>query len=423
MANKVSPRPQVALHTLGCKLNQAETELLARQLAEAGYSVTGGDEADICLLNTCTVTRIADRKARHWLRMIRRKNPEALIVATGCYADRAPDEIAWMGGVDLVVGNKEKSQLLKLIQTRLAPNYGSGNGQLTWVNGRVRTLVKVQDGCNDFCTYCIVPQVRGKEYSLPPEGIIKEVRDRLVSGYREVVLTGTKIGDYRYNGTGLRQLIDSILKETNIDRLRLSSLQPDEISPELLSLWQDERLCGHFHIALQSGSDSVLKRMGRRYSVADYAQTVALIREIVPDAAITTDVMVGFPGETDIEFNETYRFCEEIAFARIHVFPYSARPGTPAAKMPAPVTEEVKRARAQKMLEFSQKSVQKFQEQFLGQTREVLWEKEIAPGSNIYSGLTDNYIRVFTRSREPVTNKILPVRLIELQPEGMWGRL
>ena len=412
---------RVALHTLGCKLNQAESELLARQLSQAGYQVTDGDKADICVLNTCTVTHIADRKARRWLRLMRRENPEALIVATGCYAERAPKEIEQLGAIDLIVGNQDKAQLLELIETKKAPSpvlVGSLSG-----SSRVRAMVKVQDGCDDFCAYCIVPLVRGREHSLPPPEIIKEVKERVGDGYREIVLTGTKVGCYRFDGIGLKELIEAILREANVERLRLSSLQPGEISPELLSLWKDRRLCRHFHLALQSGSDRVLEWMRRRYSVSSYRQAVASIRGMVPDAAISTDVMVGFPGESEDDFTETYRFCEEMGFARIHVFPYSSRPGTLAARLPQPLTEAAKAERSEKMLGLAHQSAHKFQEQFLGRDLEVLWEKEVTPGSGIYSGLTGNYLRVFTRSQEPLTNKLLPVRLVGLYQEGMWGEV
>ncbi len=406
--------PIVVLHTLGCKLNQAETEFLAHQLAEAGYLISSGKKADIFVLNTCTVTHIADRKARQWLRLVRRTNPKALIIATGCYVERAPEEVMRVGGIDWVVGNSDKGQLLKLIQRQVPVKSGIKDDRLPWSWGRVRTLVKIQDGCNDFCTYCVVPRVRGREYSLPPEEIIREIKKRELAGYQEVVLTGTKVGCYRYNGIGLADLIKKILKETKISRIRLSSLQPQEISPELLSLWQDRRLCPHFHLALQSGNDQVLKRMGRRYSVASYLEAVALLRKMIPDVAITTDVMVGFPGETEAEFEDTYRLCQELGFARIHVFPYSPRPGTPAASM-VPVTEITKRMRVEKMLKLASLSAKRFKEQFLGQDLEVLWEKEVVPG--IYSGLTSNYLRVFIRSNEPLTNKLLPVRITD----GVWG--
>jgi len=310
---------KVAFHTLGCKLNQAESEWLARQFAEAGYRVISGEEADIYVLNTCTITHIADRKSRHLLKLWRARNPGALIIATGCYAERAPQELAQVG-VDLVVGNQQKIHLLDVLKAEHAPVAHCSTEQpvADGVN-RVRSFIKIQDGCSDFCAYCIVPQVRGRERCLPMADVVKEVKARVVAGYKEVVLTGTKIGDYKHKGMNLKQLVEQVLAVAGVERLRLSSLQPQDVSTELLSLWQDPRLCRHFHLALQSGSNSVLRRMRRRYSVADYRQAVSLIRKTVPDVAITTDIMVGFPGESVEEFEESYRFCEEIDFVNIHV--------------------------------------------------------------------------------------------------------
>ncbi len=413
----------VEIHTLGCKLNQAESELLARQLSEAGYQVISEGKADIFILNTCTVTHIADRKARRWLRRMRRENPEALIVATGCYAERARKEIEQLSIADIIAGNKEKARLLELIQASKATLPVSDALKAACSESRVRAMVKIQDGCHDYCAYCIVPSVRSREYSLSPPEIVSEVRDRVSAGFREVVLTGTKIGCYQYGNISLRELIEAILKETNVERLRLSSLQPAEISPELLSLWEDHRLCRHFHLALQSGSEAVLKRMKRHYSVDEYRQAIGLIREMIPEVAISTDIMVGFPGETEAEFEETYRFCEKAGFARIHVFPYSPRPGTAAANMAHRIMEEVKTERANKTLELAYQSARKFQERFLERDLEVLWEKEVTTGSGLYSGLTENYIRVFTQVQEPLTNKILPVRLVGWHQQDVWGEL
>jgi len=234
------------------------------------------------------------------------------------------------------------------------------------------------------------------------------------------VLTGVEIGQYNHNGVSLKGLLERILAETGIIRLRLSSLQPDEISPELIGLWRDPRLCRHFPLSLQSGSDRVLGRMQRRYSVSDYQQAVSLIRSLVPGAAITTDVMVGFPGETDEEFEESYEFCRQLGFARIHVFPYSPRPGTLAAGMPQMVTARVKKERGQRMLALAQQSAQNFRRQFLGRTMPVLWEKQTG---GIWSGLTDNYIRVFTTSGEDLTNKLLAARLVGINKDGVWGEV
>ena len=414
---------RVTFRTLGCKLNQAESELLAWQFAEAGYRVASGDKADICVLNTCTVTHIADRKSRHLVRLLRKKNPEAFVIATGCYAERAPQELAQVGA-DLVVDNEQKMHLLELVMDKhaSAPNCSMGRHTINGVN-RVRSFIKIQDGCSDFCAYCIVPKVRRRKYCLPVAEVISQVKARASAGYREVILTGTKIGVYEHDGASLRHLVQEILADTDLERLHLSSLQPQEISPQLLSLWHDPRLCRHFHLALQSGSDAVLERMRRRYSIADYRRAVASIRQAVPGAAITTDIMVGFPGETCQEFEESYRFCREIGFANIHVFAYSPRPGTLAAKMPEQVHDRLKKERSQRMLELAQESVEKFRERFLGQNTVVLWEKEVAQGSGIYSGLSDNYIRVFTQSDQPLTSQLLAVRLVGLHGRGLWGEV
>ena len=410
----------VALETLGCKLNQAETELLARELSEAGYWLVPPEEgADIFILNTCTVTHIADRKSRHLLRAARRQNPDALLLATGCYAERAPQELAGIPGVDLVVGNKEKPHLLELL--RATGKIGNAQPGQPAAHRRTRTLIKVQDGCNDPCSYCIVPRTRGRERSLPAEQIIVEVRARVTAGYKEVVLTGTKIGSYRQDGIGLKHLLERILAETTVERLRLSSLQPQDLSPSLVHLWGDPRICRHFHLPLQSGCDAVLHRMRRRYSLAEYRRAVESIRARVPDAAITTDIIVGFPGESEEEFEESRRFCQEIGFAGIHVFPYSPRAGTPAARLPDQVEPQVKRERKQRMLELAERSAHLFRKRFLGQTTEVLWEREAE--AETWSGLTDNYIRVFTRSKEPLTNRVLPAKLSAMHDRGLWGEV
>jgi threonylcarbamoyladenosine tRNA methylthiotransferase MtaB len=419
----MEPNLKVAFHTLGCKLNQAETELLARQFSEAGYCVVSGDGADIYVLNTCTVTHIADRKSRHFLRLWRKRNPQAFIVAAGCYAERVSQELSQFGA-DLVVGNEQKMHLLDLLKEVSIPVARCSTGQFV-ADGvsRVRSFIKIQDGCNDACVYCVVPRVRGREHCLPVVDIINEVKARVAAGYKEVVLTGTKIGDYGYNGAKLRQLVEQVLAVTGVERLHLSSLQPQDISPELLNLWQDARLCCHFHLALQSGSDAVLVRMKRHYSVEDYRQAVSLIRNAVPDVAITTDIMVGFPGESAEEFEESYRFCQEIDFANIHVFSYSPRPGTLAARMVRQVDDSLKKERSLRMLELARQSASKFCQRFLKQSMTVLWENEIVPGSGVYSGLSHNYIRVFTKSSEPLNNQFRSVRLIRLYKQGLWGEV
>jgi threonylcarbamoyladenosine tRNA methylthiotransferase MtaB len=418
---------RVAFYTLGCKLNQAETESLASQFSQSGFQlVSPNDVADIYIANTCTVTHIADRKSRHWLRLARRRNPRALIIATGCYAQRGRQELAQLA--DLVVDNSEKEHLLALTQTlslegRRLGESETKQSQVLTPTVRTRNLIKIQDGCHGPCTYCIVPKVRPREYSLPASQIIDEVKHKVAQGYKEVVLTGTKVGSYRDGSADLRDLVQRILCNTAIERLRLSSLQPSEISPQLLTLWQDERLCRHFHLALQSGSETVLQRMRRSYSLDQYQRTINSIKEKIPKVAITTDIIVGFPGESDEEFEQSYYFCKQVGLANIHVFPFSLRPETAAARMPKQIKDKVKQERNQRMLELSQSCRRRFCEQFLGQTMPVLWEKETSPGSGIYSGLTGNYIRVFAHSEKPLSNEITPVKLVKFHNQGIWGEV
>jgi len=414
-------RTKVAFDSLGCKLNQAETESLARQLAEAGYElVPSADKADVYILNTCTVTHIADRKSRHLLRQAYRQNPDVRLVAIGCYAERSPQELAQIDGVDLVIGNEQKPHLLQRLLESGCLDFPLFTPMSHHYNGcRTRAFIKVQDGCHNFCSYCIVPLVRRREESVPADQIVAEVRQRVDGGGKEVVLTGTEIGSYRCEEVNLKGLLERILTETDTARLRLSSLQPQEISSEFIRLWHNNRLCPHFHLSLQSGSDTVLGRMKRRYTTADYQRTVALIQEAVPEAAITTDIIVGFPGEAEAEFQESYNFCRQTEFARIHVFPYSPRRETEAARIPHQVADKVKKQRSQKMLALAEESAQNFRRRFLGKTMPVLWEKQTG---GIWSGLTGNYIKVYTESSEDLTNQLLSVKLVEIRKDGVWGR-
>jgi threonylcarbamoyladenosine tRNA methylthiotransferase MtaB len=413
-------KPTVALDSLGCKLNQAEIQQLAGQLAAAGYRIVPpAEKADIYVLNTCTVTHVADRKSRHLLRLARRRNPSARLVAVGCYAEREPRELNRIEGVELVLGNEQKWRLLELLETAgTIKKSAAASLDRDDRSQRTRAFIKVQDGCHNLCAYCIVPLVRSREASVPVAQVLVQVKERVADGVKEVVLTGTEIGAYDGDGVTLKELLERILAETDIARLRLSSLQPHQITPELIGLWRAPRPCPHFHLSLQSGSDTVLKRMKRRYATADYRRTVALIREQVPDAAITTDVIVGFPGESEAEFRETYDFCRQIRFARIHVFPYSPRPGTAAATMPHPVPEKIKKERSRQMLLLAKESAQGFQRLFLDRTLEVLWEQQ---ANGVWSGLTGNYIKVYARSIDDLTNRLSPVKLSKVYRDGVWG--
>jgi threonylcarbamoyladenosine tRNA methylthiotransferase MtaB len=420
----------VCLLTLGCKLNQADSEAIARDLLAAGCQVVDRPAAaDAFVINTCSVTHVADRKARHLARLARRLSPGAPVIVTGCYVETAGPGLRAAMNADLILGNDEKPSIaarltrLGACQPGRVADAGPRPDRATPL--RTRAFLKVQEGCNDVCAFCIVPRSRGRERSVPVEELVSAVRAREEEGVQEVVLTGTQLGAYRpahqtdrgngAAGSGPRVLLQALLAETAVPRLRLSSLQPQDITPELLSLWEDPRLCRHFHLALQSGSDTVLCRMRRRYTAGDFRRALALIRSHVPDAAVTTDVMVGFPGESEADFEETYAFCRQAAFAGLHVFPYSRRPGTVAARPPLAddqVPEPVKRVRTRRLLALGRDLRADFEERFRGRVMPVLWESaRPTKGGLLWEGLTDNYIRVFTRSDANLWNRILPVRL------------
>jgi len=406
----MNKKATISIRTLGCKLNQAESEALAREFARAGYTTTSGDEADVFILNTCSVTHGADRKARQQLRALRKLNPQALIVATGCYAEWTGEALKEYGA-DMVVGNLEKASLPQMLEDEIASIAGRKSDGVAERTERTRSFIKIQDGCRNFCSYCIVPLLRRQVYSRDMDTVVAEITARVSEGYKEVVLTGTEIGSYDHDGMGLERLIGRILKETGIERLHLSSLQPQHITESLLGMWSDDRMVRHFHIALQSGSDNVLKRMKRRYNTSRYESAVKMIRRLVPDASVTTDVMVGFPGETDEEFQQSYDFCSRMQFAAMHVFVYSSRPGTLATELPDKVGEKVKKERSLLMLDLAARSADESAKRSIGQTRQVLWENEVKPGSGVFQGLTDNYIRVYTESNKDLTNTISSARL------------
>ncbi len=385
---------KIFLETLGCKLNQAETEKFTWDLIASGYEVTSDiNLADILVLNTCTVTSTADAKSRQRLRFIHKINPSAFKVVTGCYAERDPETLRNIPGVGLVIDNKNKVQLVPLLQDRI-PLKDTADSHVVEMPTALRTraFIKVQEGCNGACAYCIVPKVRQGETSIPAREVMVQLRHREALGYKEIVLTGTRVGGYADNTTSIKGLLELILDETKLPRIRLSSLQPQEISPSLLDLWKNGRLMPHFHMALQSGCDQILHMMKRRYSLQSFREAVKMIRDVVPDAAITTDIIVGFPGENASMFTESYHTCANIGFARIHVFPYSPRPATAATSFPGAVSESVKKERVQKMLELAAQCEDSFRATFIGRKRQVLWENQDSKG--FWNGWTDNYIPV-----------------------------
>ena len=441
--NKPGGQLTVAIATQGCKLNQADSDVLARQFAAAGYRIVDpGAGPQVFILNTCTVTGTADAKARRALRSARRANPQALVVATGCYAQRAPADLEGLEAVSLVVGNFQKDKLVAMVSTELGSPGQSANPQplvepargfrifgnaesprrFDKLNGfkglRIRANIKIQEGCDQVCAYCIVPKVRGRERSIPAADLVEQINRYTGEGFKEVVLTGTQLGTYGFDlpETSLVRLLRRILDETTAPRIRVSSLQAQEITPELLDLWdtKNPRLCPHFHIPLQSGSDGVLKAMRRRYDTGTFAATVEMVRRCIPGAGITTDIIVGFPGEDAAGFRESLDFASSMAFSDMHVFPYSPRPGTSAAHYPNRVAEAEKKDRTAEMLEVAAKGFRAFRNSQIGTTRPVLWENAVEKdGTSQWSGLTDNYIRVYGQSPLDMANVISQARLVQ----------
>lgn len=424
---------RVHLSNLGCKLNQAELEALARELIAVGHEVVEElAQAEIHIVNTCTVTHRAARDSRKLARRGRRVDPRIRTVLTGCYASEKPEEAAGLDGVDLVITNDRKEHLLAMIEERFGapPAIDSPararpamdalvDPALDTAFGNTRALVKVEDGCNMRCAFCVIPFTRGHQRSRPLPEVVAEVDALARAGAREVVLTGVQISHYRWRGNGLYDLVSAVLEETArlgpaAPRLRLTSIAPWRFDDRLLDLFMEDRsrgmrearLCRHVHLSLQSGSTATLRRMRRPYTAAEFAGLVGRLRAAVPGIAITTDVIVGFPGETEKEFEESRAFVREMAFARPHVFPYSVREGTEAAELPDHVPHEVQKERMGRMLELAAELEQEFQRAHVGERLEVLWEEH---RDGAWLGTSDNYIRV--RLEEGTGDT-----------EGLWGR-
>ena len=425
----VAPKT-VYLETHGCKLNQADTQVLAREFVEAGYALASQEEpADVYVLNTCTVTHVADRKARQAVRAAKRRNPNVTVVATGCYAERAPGDLRTMPEVDFVVGNADKETLVAMLEdVSQGPNTACAIGDdrvlQPLLRMRSRAMIKIQEGCDQVCAYCIVPKVRGRERSVPLHQIVDAASSYGEAGCQEIVLTGTQLGSYGFDlpGVDITSLVQSLLAETDVSRIRISSLQPQDISDELLDLWSDSRLCPHFHVPLQSGSDAVLKRMRRRYLASEFLETVGRIRDAVPDVAITADVIAGFPGESDADFQRTVETCRASELASMHFFPYSIRPGTSAAFFDGQIDPKVKAERISQLSTVADDLSHEFKSGFLGHSRAVLWERPVhrdGQGNRVWSGLTDNYIRVRTSSQTDLSNRILPSELTAINGDWM----
>lgn len=422
----------VAFQTQGCKLNQADSEGMAQRFIDAGFVVVDPtDSPDVYVVNTCTVTHTADAKARQALSSARRRNPGALVVATGCYAHRAPLELESLGSSHLVVSNPDKDLLVEKVlgiysQDAQPPVLSSATGRQSsgtpTSTHRTRSMIKIQEGCDQVCAYCIVPKVRGRERSIPPQDIIERINTAADRGCMEVVLTGTQLGTYGFDlpGLTLSRLLSLILESTSVPRIRVSSLQPQEISPDLLDLWADQRLCSHFHMPLQSGCDATLGRMRRRYISDEYANAVAKVRTAVKNASITADIIAGFPGENDQEFQESFSFAESMEFADMHVFPYSSRPGTSAAHFGDKVNPAVTKERVGQLIALAQRQSSRYRSGLLGSTLTVLWEsRSVTNEGPIYRGLTDNYVRVHAASDRDLANCITDATLLSLEGDSI----
>ncbi len=459
---------RIYLESLGCRLNYAEMAALSRRLAAAGHELAASvEQADLCVLNSCTVTGEAARQSRQLARRLARANPSARLLITGCYATLDGEAAARLPNVVLVVGNERKDELWRIIEeaAKLQDDETARRKDETTnqhadeaadelecvatfhtldatrhmqdavrnTSLRTRAFVKVQDGCRNRCTFCIVTVARGEERSRPIAEVVAEVNALHAEGYQEAVLTGVHLGGYGSDlGTDLRSLVAALLAETTLPRLRLSSLEPFDLTADFFDLWPQSagRLMPHLHLPAQSGSDAVLRRMARRNRVADFEALAAVARGRIPGLTLTTDLIVGFPGETESDFAETVAFACRVGFAHMHIFPYSARAGTAAARFSGQVPAVERQRRARILAELDEELGQAVRRTFLGQVRPVLWENPLDDrstdeGRPIWTGLTDNYLRVFAPAEvgSNLHNHITPTRLLEMRGDRLWGEV
>ncbi|MDD3395618.1 MAG: tRNA (N(6)-L-threonylcarbamoyladenosine(37)-C(2))-methylthiotransferase MtaB [Acidaminococcaceae bacterium] len=431
---------KIAFYTLGCKVNQADTAAMETLFASSGYEIVPFETAaDIYLINTCVVTNMGQSKSRKMINRAIRKAPEALIVVTGCYPQTAPEEVAAIAGVDLIIGNQDRDKIValvadawqdrrtdtrnkvhKLVQNTAFEELAGGNEA-----DKTRAYLKIQEGCNQYCTYCIIPYARGPLRSRSLENINSEVQQLTQHGYKEVVLIGIHLGCYgqeQPDGANLTQAVAAALAVPSLQRLRLGSLESVEVDAGLLQLMQqDKRLCPHLHLPLQSGSDRILTAMHRPYDRAKFLDLVQKIRVTVPQVALTTDVIVGFPGETEEDFAATCEFVQRCGFAKMHIFPYSQRRGTPAASMTEQVEDKIKQERAEVLAELDKMLHTNYCSQQIGQETQVLWETKTKEG--LWEGLTPNYVRVYTAYTGDLSGKIVSTHLDKLYQDGLWGSI
>ena len=423
---------KVAFHTLGCKVNQYETEAMQKLFEAAGYEISGAETAEVVVVNTCTVTALSSQKSRQIIRRAIKANPNAVVAVVGCYAQNSPAEISKIDGVDVIIGTADRTKIVALVEQALK-NRDEKILRVTGVENisefeelphaphRTRAFLKIEDGCNNFCSYCIIPYVRGRVRSRSLESIRAECLQLKTAGYKEIVLTGIHIGAYGRDfrdGTNLVDAIKVVLDTANPARLRLGSLESAEMSDALINLMKtDSRICNHVHLPLQSGCDEILKAMRRPYTTKNFAELTARLVAEVPDISIGTDLIVGFPGETDENFAETLEFVKSQPFSKIHVFPFSAREGTVAATLPNQIDAQIKKSRAGTAIEISKFKEKTFAEKLVGKTVEIIAETETA---GLVDGLTRNYVRVFVpASSEIISGEIVSVRVEKVVSGGV----
>ncbi|WP_443634909.1 tRNA (N(6)-L-threonylcarbamoyladenosine(37)-C(2))-methylthiotransferase MtaB [Anaerotignum faecicola] len=426
---------KAASFALGCKVNQYESEAIAELFAEKGYEIVGIDEeADVYVINTCTVTNFGDKKSRQLIRKVKRQNENAIVAVVGCYAQTAPKELMEIAGVNLVIGTKDRAQIVEMVE-----QYDRANGVENHVSdimkervfeplsiqklaNRTRAYLKIQDGCSQYCSYCIIPYARGPIRSREPQEVVAEVKRLAENGFKEVVLTGIHVASYGKDrrDTSLLDILKQVHEVEGIERIRFSSIEPNVVTEEFAQTMAAlPKVCDHFHLSLQSGCDKTLKEMNRKYDTEKYRQAVATLRKYLPKVALTTDIIVGFPGETEEDFRESYAFAEEIGFAKIHVFPYSPKRGTPAAARKDQLLNAVKAERSHTLIQLSDKMAADFLADAVGTDAEVLYERAV--GEGIYEGHTTNYMKVHGRSEVDLTNRICKTHITRAEGEMLFG--
>ena len=426
---------KAASFALGCKVNQYESEAIAELFAEKGYEIVGIDEeADVYVINTCTVTNFGDKKSRQLIRKVKRQNENAIVAVVGCYAQTAPKELMEIAGVNLVIGTKDRAQIVEMVE-----QYDRANGVENHVSdimkervfeplsiqklaNRTRAYLKIQDGCSQYCSYCIIPYARGPIRSREPQEVVAEVKRLAENGFKEVVLTGIHVASYGKDrrDTSLLDILKQVHEVEGIERIRFSSIEPNVVTEEFAqTMAAMPKICDHFHLSLQSGCDKTLKEMNRKYDTEKYRQAAATLRKYLPKVALTTDIIVGFPGETEEDFRESYAFAEEIGFAKIHVFPYSPKRGTPAAARKDQLLNAVKAERSHTLIQLSDRMAADFLADAVGTDAEVLYERAV--GDGIYEGHTTNYMKVHGRSEVDLTNRICKTHITRAEGEMLFG--